>query len=145
MTPTFTSTRNRAGMITIVLASLLWLNVLSAVVVINPAFHQGTPSGLTGDKILICTVHGLQWVSATDWVNQQDGSPHTQWQNHCPLLTPLQPIHYDTSHIVPIMLASVAIFSGLRRMFWLSANNKLYELFGPKHSPPTFSTSSHFV
>ncbi|KDM89772.1 hypothetical protein EA58_20165 [Photobacterium galatheae] len=121
------------------LASVLWLNLLSAIVVINPDYHQSNQHWLTGDKVLICTVHGLQWISVSELTTQQDEPGRAHWQNQCPLLSPLQPLSPDLDPFQHVILIAIAIFAGIRVTSRVWANNKLYTLFGPKQSPPEFS------
>ncbi|QUJ69529.1 hypothetical protein KDD30_22545 (plasmid) [Photobacterium sp. GJ3] len=143
MTNASFSVRQRHGMILFILVSLLWLNFLSAIVVVNPDFHQRSQHWLTGEKVLICTVHGLQWVSVSDFKTQESSHSTTQWQTHCPLLSPLQPVQFDHDLFSRLFFAFQMIIRGVPVSEWLPANNKLYELYGPKQSPPV-SLPSYF-
>ncbi|GAB6261224.1 hypothetical protein PSSHI_14670 [Photobacterium sp. R1] len=128
-------------MITFILASVVWLNLLSAIVVINPDYHQNGRHWLTGDKVLICTVHGLQWVSVAELTHPQEEHTQAHWQNQCPLLSPLQPLSTNPDQFRQVILTAIVIFAGVRIASRVWANNKLYTLFGPKQSPPGFSNS----
>ncbi|PSW19815.1 hypothetical protein C9I98_10140 [Photobacterium sanctipauli] len=126
-----------------IIVSLLMTNLIASIVVLNP--HQDTAQNshwLTGDKVLICTSAGLQWVDVTN-LNGQSSKPaetdhkqHSdQYNFHCPVFKLTQVTPFEATASVGADFHLTHHISNTGHDF-IPVQQQIYYLFAPKHSPP---------
>ncbi|MGF1701654.1 hypothetical protein L4D09_15285 [Photobacterium makurazakiensis] len=141
---TMTQHQMRLMVVLTIVVSLIMSNVLSSLVVLNPDQNSIARNWLTGDKVLICTSEGLQWISINT-LKEKNSHPDSEKHStehqplvkfHCPIFKLQQVALNDFSGP---FLAFVTLSTQLPaevKLNYMPILTRLYYDYAPKHSPP---------
>lgn len=138
--------QNKKWVISFTIFAILLTNFLSSVVILNPSLYQGGENWLTGEKVLICTSKGLQWVDVHSlqqqnlaFSGQHDaGSEYSDVKFHCPILKHHQPLSSFPAEGLLFLLVLLSLHLKIRLLNRESASERIYFHYAPKHSPPHY-------
>ncbi|MGF1684085.1 hypothetical protein [Photobacterium minamisatsumaniensis] len=127
-----------------IIVSLIVSNVLSSLVVLNPDQNNIARNWLTGDKVLICTSEGLQWININTLKgknNHHDSENHSAEHQslvkfHCPIFKLQQVALNDFSGPFLAFVTLSAQLPAEIKLNYIPIITRLYYDYAPKHSPP---------
>jgi len=131
-------------MVSMIICAILLTNFLNSVVILNPSMYQGGENWLTGEKVLICTSKGLQWIDVGT-LNQQNHrqtdkhdaeNEHHEMKFHCQILKHHQPISSFPASAIFFLLVVLCMIQNIRLVRRQAVSERIYFSYAPKHSPP---------